>query len=118
MVEIDADGRRLSGIIREAQNHILMNATVSIDFAHLASALGIGYSTFRHRFKQQTGISPAQFQNSIRINRAQDLLSSTDLSVSEIAAQTGFDTVYYFSRHFKKSTGLTPKAYRAQSQRS
>jgi AraC-like DNA-binding protein len=106
---------RISGLIREAQNHILMNATGTIDFAHLASALGIGYSTFRHRFKQQTGISPAQFQNSIRINRAQDLLSSTDLSVSEIAAQTGFDTVYYFSRHFKKSTGLTPKAYRARS---
>jgi AraC-like DNA-binding protein len=106
---------RVSGIIREAQNHILMNATATIDFAHLASALGIGYSTFRHSFKQQTGISPAQFQNSIRINRAQDLLSSTDLSVSEIAAQTGFDTVFYFSRHFKKSTGLTPKTYRARS---
>ena len=109
---------RVSGIIREAQTHILMNATAAIDFAHLASALGIGYSTFRHSFKQQTGISPAQFQNSIRISRAQDLLSSTDLSVSEIAAQTGFETVYYFSRHFKQKTGLTPKAYHAQSQRS
>ncbi len=109
---------RVSGLIREAQNHILMNATGTIDFAHLASALGIGYTTFRHRFKQQTGISPAQFQNSIRISRAQDLLSSTDLSVSEIAAQTGFETVYYFSRHFKKSAGLTPKAYRARSRQS
>lgn len=109
---------RVSGLIREAQNHILMNATGTIDFAHLASALCLGYSTFRHRFKQQTGISPAQFQNSIRISRAQDLLSSTDLSVCEVAAQTGFDTVYYFSRHFKKSTGLTPKAYRSKARGS
>lgn len=60
-------------------------------------------------------IREAQFQNSIRISRAQDLLSSSDLSVSEIAAQTGFDSVYYFSRHFKQSTGLTPKAYRSRS---
>ena len=106
---------RVSGLIRVAQNHILMNATGAIDFAHLASTLCLGYSTFRHRFKQQTGISPAQFQNSIRISRAQELLSSTHLSVCEIAAQTGFDTVYYFSRHFKKSTGLTPKAYRSKA---
>ncbi len=106
---------RVSGLIREAQNHILMNATAAIDFKRLAGTLGLGYTTFRHRFKQQTGISPAQFQNSIRLSRAQDLLSSTDLSVSEIAAQTGFDTVYYFSRNFKKSIGLTPKAYRARS---
>lgn len=105
---------RVSGLIREAQNHILMNATAAIDFKRLAGDLGLGYTTFRHRFKEQTGIPPAQFQNAIRISRAQDLLSSTDLSVSEVAAQTGFDTVFYFSRHFKTSTGLTPKAYRAQ----
>ena len=61
------------------------SATENIDFENLAGSLGICYSTFRHSFKQQTGVSPAQFQNSIRINRAQDLLSSTDLSVSEIA---------------------------------
>jgi len=109
---------RITGLIREAQNHILMNATGTIDFAHLASTLCLGYSTFRHRFKQQTGSSPAQFQNSIRISRAQDLLSSTDLSVCEIAAQAGFDTVYYFSRHFKKSTGLAPKAYRRKARGS
>lgn len=45
----------------------------------------------------------------------QDRLSSPDLSVSEIAVQTGHETVYYFSRNFKKSPGLTPKAYRARS---
>lgn len=105
---------RISGLIREAQNHILMNATAAIDFKRLAGTLWLGYTTFRHRFKEQTGIPPAQFQNAIRISRAQDLLSSTDLSVSEIAAQTVFGTVFYFSRHFKTSTSLTPKAYRAQ----
>jgi AraC-like DNA-binding protein len=105
----------VSGIIRQAQNHILMHVSEPISFSRLADELGIGYSTFRHRFKQQIGISPAQFQNSIRINRAQDLLASTDLSISEIAVQTGFETIYYFSRLFKNKTGLSPKAFRAKT---
>lgn len=103
---------RLSSIIREAQNIILMRFKESIDFNRLASSLGLGYTTFRHRFKQQTGVSPLQFQNSIRLNHAQDLLLSTDLSVSEIAQCTGFDTVYYFSRVFTKKTGISAKAFR------
>jgi AraC-like DNA-binding protein len=105
----------ISDIIRQAQNHILMHVSEPISFSLLAAKLGIGYSTFRHRFKQQLGISPAQFQNSIRINRAQDLLASTDLSISEIATLTGFETIYYFSRLFKNKTGLSPKAYRAKT---
>jgi AraC-like DNA-binding protein len=99
-------------IIREAQNYILKNVVSSIDFTQLAQELGIGYSSFRHHFKQQTGFSPAAFQNSIRIGRAQDLLLSTDSSVAEVAEQSGFESVYYFSRFFTKKTGLSPTAYR------
>lgn len=104
---------QVSDIIRQAQNYILMHVSEPISFSRLADELGVGYSTFRHRFKVQVGISPIQFQNSIRINRAQDLLTSSDLSVSEIATLTGFATIYYFSRLFKNKTGLTPKAFRA-----
>ncbi len=109
---------QMSAVISQAQNRILMNVTENIDFAQLAAALGVSYSTFRHSFKKQTGISPVQFQNSIRINRAQDLLSSTDLSVSEIAQLTGFESIYYFSRLFKKKTALSPKEYRGGTRRS
>ncbi len=108
---------RMSGVIREAQNLILRQATEQIDFKKMARQLGIGYSSFRHRFKQQTGVSPAQFQSSIRINRAKDLLTATDLSVSEIAEACGYKTVFYFSRQFTLKTGLTPSAHRANSLR-
>ena len=114
---VGADGR-LSGVVREAQNRILQQAAQPIDFAALARSLGVSYTTFRRSFKQQTGVAPARFQNTIRLNRARHLLASTELSVSEIADQTGFDTVFYFSRAFKKKTGATPKAYRAQARRS
>ncbi len=109
---------RISVVIREAQNRILRQAAAPIDFVQLARSLRISYTTFRRSFKQQTGVSPAQFQNTILINRARDLLSATDLSVSEVAMKSGFDTVYYFSRLFTKKTGLTPSAYRTQSRQS
>lgn len=111
---VGASGR-ISGVIREAQNRILQQAATTIDFEALACRLGVSYTTFRRSFRRQTGAAPAQFQSAIRLNRARDLLATTELSVSEIAAQAGFDTVFYFSRAFKKKTGLTPKAYREQS---
>ena len=114
---VGANGR-ISGVIREAQNQILRQAAQPIDFALLARSLGVSYTTFRRSFKMQTGASPAQFQHSIRINRACDLLSSTDLSVTEIAVQCGFDTVYYFSRAFTKKMGQPPSAYRSRSRGS
>lgn len=51
----------------------------------------------------------------IRLNRARDLLASTDLPITEVATQTGFETIFYFSECFKKITGQVPSDYRAQS---
>lgn len=114
---VGASGR-VSAVIREAQNQILKKASQPLDFFGLAQSLGVSYTAFRRSFKQQTGVSPARFQNAIRLNRARDLLASTELTVSEIALQTGFETVFYFSRAFKKKTGLTPKGYRARSRKA
>jgi len=106
---------RVSELIREAQNLILQKSAKPIDFALLSRTLGISYTTFRRRFKQQTGVSPAQFQSAIRLNRARDLLASTDLPITEVATQTGFETIFYFSEFFKKKTGQAPSDYRVLS---
>lgn len=103
----------ISSVVREAQNRILKQAEDLIDFPALARELGTSYTSFRRTFRQQTGLAPAQFQFEVRFNRARDLLATTGLSISEIAEQTGFASVFYFSRAFKKRTSLTPKAYRA-----
>jgi AraC-like DNA-binding protein len=109
---------RTSEVIRAAQNRILQQFDQPIDFALLSQSLGVSYTTFRRRFKQQTGVSPAQFQSAIRLNRARDLLASTDLPISEVATQTGFDSIFYFSQVFKKKTGQPPSDYRAESRGS
>ena len=68
----------------------------------------------RRQFIKERGISPLQFLNQTRINYAQKLLLSKNINnykIYEIAEMCGFLDQLYFSRVFKKTTGLSPKAY-------
>jgi AraC-like DNA-binding protein len=110
-----AEAREMETLIRRARLHILKYAVQPIDFQALARELGISYSAFRHRFKQITGLPPGQYQIQIRLNKARNLLRNSPLSVADIAEQLGFESIYYFSRLFKKKTGLSPLAFRKEN---
>lgn len=83
-----------------------------IDMEKLAKELPMGYSSFRKAFKRITGESPNQYHLNLRLNRAKNLLTTTVLNINEIADQIGFDSVFYFSKLFKKKNGISPKIYR------
>ena len=63
-------------------------------------------------FKQLTGTSLSEYISQEKIKKAKQLLSSTNESIQNIAAVTGFDTSQYFSLVFKKMTGVSPSTYR------
>ncbi|HRP57026.1 AraC family transcriptional regulator [Agriterribacter sp.] len=84
----------------------------NLSLQQLAERLMVSYSKFRQDFKKVTGLSPNQYLLGLRIRKAKELLQSTSLSMSEVAALAGFDSVYYFSKFFKKSTGTSPSLYR------
>ena len=98
--------------IHLAREQILAQAFQRIDFHGLASSLGLSYTVFRRMFQKETGHAPLAYQLEIRINRARVLLEQTDQPVSEIAQQTGFANVFYFSKMFSKRAGQTPSACR------
>ena len=75
------------------------------DYCHLST------DYFSHRFKQVTGVPPIQFLNSLRIERAKELLLAEHLSVSEVAELVGYKDPLYFSKAFKKATGMSPKLF-------
>ena len=107
-----AEAREMETLIRRARLHILKNSKQTINFQALARDLGISYSAFRHRFKQITGLPPGQYQIHIRLNQARRLLRNSPLSITDISEQLGFESIYYFSRLFKKKTGHSPLAFR------
>ncbi len=67
---------------------------------------------FRHIYKQ----TPHQYLIQLRIGKAKELLSSSDLSITEICALVGFESLGSFSTLFHKVSGLSPRAYRSSSQ--
>lgn len=69
---------------------------------------------FIRSFHASCGISPAAYRMSGRIGQAKNLLADTELSVGAIAQQCGFTDALYFSRIFRKHSGLSPSRYRAQ----
>ncbi|HEU4609197.1 MAG TPA: helix-turn-helix transcriptional regulator, partial [Chitinophagaceae bacterium] len=84
----------------------------SLNMEELAAELPMGYVSFRKAFKLVTGESPNQYLLNLRLERARHLLSTTALNISEIADQTGFGSVFYFSKLFRKKHGLSPGQFR------
>jgi CheY-like chemotaxis protein len=85
------------------------NSIFSIDY--LIDQLNINRNTFYNKTKALTGLSPNQYIRTIRLQMAKELLTTTDLSIKEIATKVGFKKTDYFSRLFKKEYGKSPSAY-------
>ena len=77
-----------------------------------AAQVGVSRRRFNDLFKAQFDIAPNQFLIDHKIALAKKMLAAGELSVQEIAEFCGFADVYYFSRLFKKETGLPPTDYR------
>jgi AraC family transcriptional regulator len=84
-----------------------------IKLADLAQLLDISQFHFSHLFKQAIGTSPYQYLIQQRIERTKQLLKQTDRSIMDIAFECGFNSHSHLSKKFRQSTGMTPKAYRA-----
>lgn len=89
-----------------------------IEIEQLLEEIPMSYSTFRQAFKKSTGQSPNQYYLNIRLNKAKDLLKSTSLTINEIAFHTGFDSIFYFSKLFKRKNGASPSEYRNQDRKT
>lgn len=64
-------------------------------------------------FKQQTGMSPAQYLRQVRMSKARELLSATDMEIVDIAVQVGYNSHSAFTRAFKSVIGMSPQEFRA-----
>jgi len=111
-------GKTIERIIRKACLHFRENLNTNVNIEQLAGELNVGYSYFRQMFRKYTGISPTQYHLSLRIQKAKDLLISTDHSFKEIAIDLGFESYFYFSRIFKDKTGKSPMDFRKEHQQT
>lgn len=80
--------------------------------AALCRIANMSKSTLMRNFRRATGTTPLQYQMSLRIVEAAQLLRTTSLAVSEVAFRTGFGDINYFGRQFRRIMGVAPGVYR------
>jgi len=78
----------------------------------MAGLVGLGTTAFSEKVKAFSGFSPLNYLINIRISEAIKLLGRKDLSLTDIALETGFYSSQHFSSTFKKLTGYTPREFR------
>ena len=99
---------RLTDIFSYIDNHLYQNIHVS----DLAEQMCLSSDHFTRIFKQVSGMSPIQYIQAKRIERAQTLLLASRLSIKEIAETVGIPNLSQFSKLFTKETGHSPREYR------
>ena len=88
--------------------------TSNISIEQYAQEHHMSVSWFIRSFKHYMGMTPMQYITSIRINKAKELLKNTNYSIQEISALAGYENPLYFSRIFRKQTGMSPSRYRKE----
>lgn len=99
-------------LINKGRLRIRETLEEAVSIQDISQELGISYSSFRKLFKEYTGMAPAMYQQSLRLQRAKELLSTTDESIKEIAYRLNFESPDYFSTKFKNQTGMKPSDFR------
>ena len=103
-----------SKLISKAKFLLQESIETPVNLEEMVKELPMGYSSFRKAFKSLVGVSPNQYHLELRLDKGKDLLMSTNLTINEVAFKTGFSSIFYFSRLFKKRNGVPPKHFRNQ----
>jgi AraC-like DNA-binding protein len=98
--------------LRRVREHIDGHLEETISIETLAGIVGLSMYHFARAFKQSEGLTPHEYLVRCRVRRAQELLASTDLPLSEIALASGFSDQSHFARRFREHVGITPSSYR------
>jgi len=107
-----ADVKLVSREISEAVGYIRNNYHLDISLQQVAGIVEISTNYLSSMFGKELNISFIDYVNQVRIDKAKELLLSTHLKTYEIARQVGFSDESYFSRIFKRITGLRPNEFK------
>lgn len=99
-------------MLAAAMEYIEQNIDEDLKIGNLASKAYLSPNHFRRLFKENTGLNPIDYINSLRISKARKLLEEGLMSISEVGISVGIGDQNYFSKIFKSVTGLSPSDYK------
>ena len=98
--------------ITDAKRFIQQHYQEALRLEDVSSAVGFNATYFSAMFKKETGQNFMDYLTELRMNKAKELLCSDENSVQDVADQIGYRDLKYFSRLFKKTTGISPSEYK------
>lgn len=104
--------KNLNHTFKAILKHVNENFCRDLSAQSIAKEFNINSNYFSQLFKKELGISFTEYVSKLRIDYACKLLKTTDISISEVSEQLGYNDYFYFSRVFKKIMGKSPSAYR------
>jgi AraC-like DNA-binding protein len=115
-IQIDAEKILISvskdPLIEEIIQFFKENIKENVSLEILINKFGISKSGLIKRFNDVTGFTPMQYLSNLRLKEAEELLITSDLTLSQIADNCGFDNAFYLSNAFKKVKGMAPRYFR------
>ena len=112
-IELKTRNQQHVDMVNRARLRIREELESPLTIQQVAEEMGVSYSNFRKLFKEHTGLSPATYQQDLRLQRAKELLSTTNMSIKEIAYRLNFESPDYFSSKFRIKTGRKPSDLRS-----
>ena len=108
----DANKTQATDVIESAKHFMQENVERHVTLQQIAEYTGLSSSYFSHQFKEATGESPLSFLTKLKMQKACELLTSTDMPINRISYKLGITDSLYFSRLFSKTMGVSPSEYR------
>jgi signal transduction histidine kinase/AraC-like DNA-binding protein/ABC-type sugar transport system substrate-binding protein len=99
-------------LVKQALAYLHQNFANPLTRQEIAEAVGVSKNYLSEIFRQELSFSPWDCLARLRIQKAKELLRDTGCNITSVATQTGFDDSAYFSRVFRKHTGMSPQEYR------
>jgi AraC-like DNA-binding protein len=100
--------------VERAMRYLEERVDGRVQVAELAAMVGVSPSHLAALFREATGGGVLAHHNALKMARARALLDTTDLPVADIGRRVGLDDPFYFSRQFRRTHGMSPRAYRSQ----
>ncbi|MCX7715233.1 MAG: AraC family transcriptional regulator [Clostridia bacterium] len=103
---------KIKELLRAAKEYIENNYSKDLTLSDIAKYIFLSESYFAHTFKNEFGISPKSYLLKVRVDASKELLSSTDMKISDIALSVGFSSQQRYNDIFRKYMNMTPLKYR------
>ena len=103
---------KTNSVVEKAKEYIVEHFSKDLSLEEMAKELGISPYYLSKLFKESEGVNYIDYLTGLRIKYAKEQLNNSDKSIKEICHESGYGDPNYFSRIFKKWTGVTPTEYR------